>query len=187
MTVRAWWIPVPNIGSMDGNTGRSEGAPAEKAVPFPCAVLDPNRSFVELRVGEPRPGARSVSHLCRTDPAERRMESLWPHRPSPVVRLDKSRPVVQQGGGSGSSRGKPVNAQEAADILGVNRRRIGDLREMLRALTLYPWLNTAEDEKRRVAARSALMHWQEYQDECTRRREPPPITARPAGVRRRSR
>jgi hypothetical protein len=33
-----------------------------------------------------------------------------------------------------------VNAQEAADILGVNRRRHGDLREMLRALTLYPWL-----------------------------------------------
>src|SRR2546428_5476666 len=50
-----------NIGSMDGNTGRSEGATAEKAVPFPCAVLDPNRSFVEPRVGEPRPGARSVS------------------------------------------------------------------------------------------------------------------------------
>jgi hypothetical protein len=54
-------MPLPNIGSMDGNTGRSEGATAEKAVPFPCAVLDPNRSFVELRVGEPRPGARSVS------------------------------------------------------------------------------------------------------------------------------
>jgi hypothetical protein len=29
------------LGSMDGNTGRSEGATAEKAVPFPCAVLDP--------------------------------------------------------------------------------------------------------------------------------------------------
>jgi hypothetical protein len=54
-------MPLPNIGSMDGNTGRSEGATAEKAVPFPCAVIDPNRSFVELRVGEPRPGARSVS------------------------------------------------------------------------------------------------------------------------------
>jgi hypothetical protein len=54
-------MPLPKIGSMDGNTGRSEGATAEKAVPFPCAVLDPNRSFVELRVGEPRPGARSVS------------------------------------------------------------------------------------------------------------------------------
>jgi hypothetical protein len=42
---------------MDGNTGRSEGATAEKAVPFRCAVLDPNRSFVDLRVGEPRRGA----------------------------------------------------------------------------------------------------------------------------------
>src|SRR5262245_22187296 len=58
-------MPLPNIGSMDGNTGRSEGATAEKAVPFPCAVVDPNRSFVELRVGEPQPGARSVSHRLR--------------------------------------------------------------------------------------------------------------------------
>jgi hypothetical protein len=41
MTIRAWGKPLPNIGSMDGNTGRSEGATAEKAVPFPCAVLDP--------------------------------------------------------------------------------------------------------------------------------------------------
>src|SRR5262245_22895774 len=42
---------------------------------------------------------------------------------------------------------------------------------MLRALTLYPWLNTAEDEKRRVAVRWVLTHWKEYQDECARRRE----------------
>jgi hypothetical protein len=80
-----------------------------------------------------------------------------------------------------------VNAQQAADILGVNRRRNGDLREMLRALTLYPWLNTAEDEKGRAAMRWVLTHWQEYQDECARRREAPPTIARPAGVRRRSR
>ena len=64
-----------------------------------------------------------------------------------------------------------MNAQEATDILGVNRRRHGDLLEMLRALTLYPWLNTAEDEKRRVAVRWVLTHWKEYQDECARRRE----------------
>src|SRR5436190_23080776 len=43
-------------------------------------------------------------------------------------------------------------------LLGVNRRRHGDLIEMLRALTLYPWLNTAEDEKRRVAMRWVLTH-----------------------------
>jgi hypothetical protein len=80
-----------------------------------------------------------------------------------------------------------MNAQEAADILGVNRRRHGDLLEMLRAFTLYPWLNTAEDERRRVATRWVLTHWQEYQDECARRREAPPTRARSAGVRRRSR
>jgi hypothetical protein len=34
-------MPLPNIGSMDRDTGRSEGATAVKAVPFPCAVLDP--------------------------------------------------------------------------------------------------------------------------------------------------
>jgi hypothetical protein len=80
-----------------------------------------------------------------------------------------------------------MNAQEAADILGVNRRRHGDLLVMLRALTLYPWLNTAEDEKRRVAVRWVLTHWKKYQEECARRREAPPTRARPAGVRRRSR
>ena len=39
-----------------------------------------------------------------------------------------------------------------------NRRRHGNLREVLRALTLYSWLNTAEDEKRRIAARWAPTH-----------------------------
>jgi hypothetical protein len=31
-------IPLPNIGSMGGEYGRSEGATAEKAVPFPGAA-----------------------------------------------------------------------------------------------------------------------------------------------------
>src|SRR5215510_10251732 len=69
----------------------------------------------------------------------------------------------------GPLKGKPgaeMNAQEAADILGVNRRRHDDLREMVRALTLFPWFNSAEDEKRREAARWALAHWAEYQAEC---------------------
>ncbi len=65
MTIRAWGMPLPNIGSMDGNTGHSEGATAEKAVPFPCAVRDPNRSFVEVRAGEPRLGARSARMLAQ--------------------------------------------------------------------------------------------------------------------------
>ena len=65
MTIRAWGMPLPNIGSMDGNTGRSEGATAVKAVPFPCAVLGPNRSFVDLLAGEPRLGARSARVLAQ--------------------------------------------------------------------------------------------------------------------------
>ena len=60
MTIRAWRMPLPNnwiiIGSMDGNTGRSEGATAEKAVPFPCAVPDPNRSFAERALASPDQG-----------------------------------------------------------------------------------------------------------------------------------
>src|SRR5262249_14425508 len=82
---------------------------------------------------------------------------------------------------------KAVNAQEAADILGVSRRRDGDLLEMLRALTLSAWLNTAEPEKRRVAVRGLLTHWQDNQDEMPRRREAHPTSARPANVRRRPR
>jgi hypothetical protein len=31
-------IPLPNIGSMGGEYGRSEGATAENAVPFPGAA-----------------------------------------------------------------------------------------------------------------------------------------------------
>jgi hypothetical protein len=49
-----------------------------------------------------------------------------------------------------------VNAYEAADILGISRRRNGDLREMVRALTLIPWFNTAEDAKRRDCGNIAL-------------------------------
>ena len=64
-----------------------------------------------------------------------------------------------------------MNAQEAADILGITRRRNGDLREMVRALTLFPWFNTAEDAKLREAALWALAHWTEYQMECWRRRQ----------------
>ena len=52
-------MPLPNIGSMDCNTGRSEGATAEKAVPFPCAVLDLNRARVEPRVRLDRNGTAS--------------------------------------------------------------------------------------------------------------------------------
>src|SRR4029453_5537085 len=59
-------MPLPNVGSMDGNTGRSEGATAEKAGPSPGPVLDPNRSFVELRVREPRQGLVAFRHLQKS-------------------------------------------------------------------------------------------------------------------------
>jgi hypothetical protein len=36
--IRAWGMPLPNIGSMGGEHGPLKGATAEKAVPFPCAV-----------------------------------------------------------------------------------------------------------------------------------------------------
>ena len=45
-----------------------------------------------------------------------------------------------------------MNAQEAADTLCITRRRNGDLREMVRALTLFPWFNAVEDAKRHEAA-----------------------------------
>ena len=68
-----------------------------------------------------------------------------------------------------------MNAEQATDILGVNRRRHGNLREVLRALTLYPWLNTAEDEKRRIAARWALTHGKSTRTNApgAARRDPP--------------
>ena len=78
--------------------------------------------------------------------------------------------------GSGTSQFAVIQAMGPS--LGVEGRRKRadsltdagiDLREMLRALTLYPWLNTAE--KHRIAARWALAHWTEYQAECWRRRE----------------
>ena len=55
----------PNIDRRTMTAGRYEGATAEKAVPFPCAVRDPNRSFVEVRAGEPRLGARSARVLAQ--------------------------------------------------------------------------------------------------------------------------
>src|SRR5262245_30330175 len=93
-------MPLPNIGSMDGNTGRSEGATAEKAVPFPCAVLDPNRSFVELRVREPLQGLVAFRIFVRTPI---RPNSAWKaFASSPHRRLfGTARLVKPDSGGSG--------------------------------------------------------------------------------------
>lgn len=49
----------------------------------------------------------------------------------------------------------------AVDILGSNRQR-GELRMMVRALSLHSWLNDQEDRLRLAAARHVLAHWPEY-------------------------
>jgi hypothetical protein len=54
---------TPEYWIMDGNTGRSEGATAEKAVPFPCAVLDPNRLFLNRALASPDQGLVARLHL----------------------------------------------------------------------------------------------------------------------------
>src|SRR5215831_17423849 len=81
MNIRAWGMPLPNIGSMDGNTGRSESATAEKAVPFPCAVLDLNRARVEPRVGLDRNGtASSDQELASRDSKTTSGDNYASHR-----------------------------------------------------------------------------------------------------------
>jgi hypothetical protein len=57
-----------------------------------------------------------------------------------------------------------MSAQEVAKILGT--RANGELREMVRALTLFPWFNTAVDAKPREPALWALTNWKEYQDDA---------------------
>ncbi len=64
-----------------------------------------------------------------------------------------------------------MTMQRAIEVLGINRRRDGDLREMVRALGLLPWLNTAEDVERREAAQYVLKRWAAYQKECNRIRD----------------
>jgi hypothetical protein len=71
MTIRAWGKPLPNIGGshsriLDRWTA-TQAAPKAPQRKRPCRsralVLDPNRSFVELRVREPRQGLVAFRHL----------------------------------------------------------------------------------------------------------------------------
>ncbi|MGH6631515.1 MAG: hypothetical protein ACREB3_17435 [Burkholderiales bacterium] len=63
-----------------------------------------------------------------------------------------------------------MNMQTAIEILGINRRQTGDLRETVMALGFHSWLNTAEDTERREAAKYVLRRWPAYQAECNKRR-----------------
>lgn len=60
---------------------------------------------------------------------------------------------------------------KAVSILGINRTRDGDLRPMVKALTLLPMLNTDEDNTRLAAARFVLRRWDAYQTECNKARD----------------
>lgn len=64
-----------------------------------------------------------------------------------------------------------MTLDRAIEVLGINRTRDGDLRPMVRALGLMPFLNTAEDDERRAAAQYVLRRWNAYQAECGRRRD----------------
>jgi hypothetical protein len=64
-----------------------------------------------------------------------------------------------------------INAVIAANELGINRKREGDLAPMVKALGMVPWLNTPEDERRREVAKWAIKNWCAYQVECNNRRE----------------
>jgi len=63
-----------------------------------------------------------------------------------------------------------MTIERAIALLGINRTRDGDLRPMVRALGLYPWLNTPEMTERRLAAQYVLRRWKAYQSECNRLR-----------------
>jgi hypothetical protein len=60
--------------------------------------------------------------------------------------------------------------RDACEVLGINRTRDGDLDMMVRALSMLPRLNTAEETRRLHLARWVLRNWSIYQAECQRRR-----------------
>lgn len=64
-----------------------------------------------------------------------------------------------------------MDMRKAVSILGINRTRDGDLREMVKALGLMSFLNTAEENERRKAAQYVLKRWPEYQKACNAERD----------------
>src|SRR5262245_37027969 len=79
-------IRLPNIGSMDGDAGCSEGATAEKVVPFSCAVprSQPFRSLCAPSAGR----VECTSEITR-----------WRGRPC-LSRLEAARHTGSQAGRS---------------------------------------------------------------------------------------
>jgi hypothetical protein len=63
-----------------------------------------------------------------------------------------------------------MDIERAVEILGINRRRDGDLRPMVKALELFPRLNDEDEKVRLEAAKFVLRRWDTYQAECNFRR-----------------
>lgn len=63
-----------------------------------------------------------------------------------------------------------MTMERAIEILGINRTRNGDLREMVKALGLHSWLNTPEETERRAAGQFVLRRWDAYQAACNEAR-----------------
>lgn len=59
-----------------------------------------------------------------------------------------------------------MTMDKAVEVLGINRTRDGDLKPMVRALKLHPWLNTAAEKARLEAAQYVLRRWDAYQAAC---------------------
>lgn len=59
-----------------------------------------------------------------------------------------------------------MDMQTAIALLGSNRRRNGDLRPMIKALSLHPWLNSEAQKQRLAAACFVLKRWPQYTLEC---------------------
>lgn len=64
-----------------------------------------------------------------------------------------------------------MTLNEAVDLLGINRTKDGDIRQMVRALSLVEFMNTDEENRQLAAGRYVLRRWPQYQAECNLRRD----------------
>jgi hypothetical protein len=63
-----------------------------------------------------------------------------------------------------------MTTDHAITILGVNRAQ-WELRNMVQALTMAPWLNTEKDLQRLEAAKFVLRHWRKFNAACNAERD----------------
>jgi hypothetical protein len=63
-----------------------------------------------------------------------------------------------------------MDIQTAAKILGINRTRNHDLKPMVKALEMFSFHNTSDENDRLNAAKFVLRNWKEYQEYCNEKR-----------------